>query len=148
VTEDDDAEGTGEFGTGEFGPPDELLDPAAAEFNGFVDSAISEIPPPFADELYTVAIVVDDEPAPGQSPPGQTLLGLYSGVPRTSWGADGVPFPSKITIFRGPHERAYRNPEARARAVEETVFHEVAHHFGISDQRLRDLQAGRARPNR
>ena len=146
MTDHDHIDGDGGFG--EFEPPDERFDPGAAAFNRLVEAAISEIPPPFADQLYTVAIVVDDEPAPGQSPPGQMLLGLYSGVPRTSWGADGAAFPNKITIFRGPHERMYRDPTARGRAVEETVFHEVAHHFGITDQRLRDLQATRARPNR
>ena len=68
--------------------------------------------------------------------------------PRTTWGVDNAPVPSKISIFRGPHERLFRTPEARRRAVEETVFHETAHHFGISDDRLRELQASRARPNR
>ena len=154
MTDDDSSDGNrdgGSDGFGDFGgfePPDERFDPGAAAFNRLVDAAIDEIPPPFSDQLYTVAIVVDDEPGPGQTPPGSTLLGLYTGVPRTSWGADGVPFPNKITIFRGPHERMYRDPVARGRAVEETVFHEVAHHFGISDQRLRDLQSKRARPNR
>jgi predicted Zn-dependent protease with MMP-like domain len=126
----------------------EPIDPAEAAFDALVDLAIGEIPEPFADQLNTVAFVVEDEPPPGQSPPGQVLLGLYSGVPRTAWGVDNVPVPSKISIFRGPHERLFRSPEARRRAVEETVFHETAHHFGISDDRLRELQASRARPNR
>jgi len=123
-------------------------DPAEAAFDALVDFAIRKIPEPFADQLYTVAFVVEDEPAPGQTPPGQLLLGLYTGVPRTAWGVDNAAIPSKISIFRGPHERLYRDPEARRRAVEETVFHEVAHHFGITDERLRQLQASRARPNR
>jgi predicted Zn-dependent protease with MMP-like domain len=61
-------------------------------------------------------------------------------VPRTAWGVDNVAVANKITIYRGPHERFYPDPAARAAAVEATVFHEVAHHFGISDDRLRELQ--------
>ena len=62
---------------------------------------------------------------------------------RAYTGADGAAVANKITIFRGPHERFYPDPRARAAAVESTVFHEVAHHFGISDERLRERQEGR-----
>lgn len=109
-------------------------------FEALVDDAIAAIPPPFSNQLHTVAIVVEDEPPPGHVPPGQTLLGLYTGVPRTTWGVDNVPVPNKIAIYRGPHERLYPDQAARAVAVLGTVFHEVAHHFGISDARLRELQ--------
>jgi predicted Zn-dependent protease with MMP-like domain len=81
-----------------------------------------------------VAIVVDED-----SPPGR-LFGLYQGVPRTAYGADQAPIANKITIFRQALEYWHRDPLSLARAVEETVFHEVAHHFGISDERLRELK--------
>jgi predicted Zn-dependent protease with MMP-like domain len=110
-------------------------------FDTLIDDALDRIPPPFRDRLNTVAVVAEDEPQSGQVPPGQTLLGLFQGVPRTAWGADGAAIANKITIFRGPHERFYPDPAARAAAVESTVFHEVAHHFGISDDRLRELQS-------
>jgi predicted Zn-dependent protease with MMP-like domain len=75
------------------------------------------------------------------------LLGLYTGVPRTAWGAGEAAVASKITIFRGPHLRQFRDPDALSRGVRETVHHEVAHHFGISDARLdelaRERRAGR-----
>jgi len=109
-------------------------------FETMIDDALDRIPPPFRDRLTTVAVVAEDEPPPGHVPPGNTLFGLFQGVPRTSWGADGAPIANKITIYRGPHERSYPDPAARARAVEATVFHEVAHHFGISDARLRELR--------
>jgi predicted Zn-dependent protease with MMP-like domain len=64
-------------------------------------------------------------------------------VPRTAWSADGAPVASKITIFRGPLIRANRTPERLAAAVAETVYHEVAHHLGISDARLHELAAER-----
>jgi predicted Zn-dependent protease with MMP-like domain len=66
-------------------------------------------------------------------------LGLYTGIPRTAWGADGAAAPSKITIFRLPHLRQFRTPESLRLGVAETVRHEVAHHFGISDARLEEL---------
>jgi predicted Zn-dependent protease with MMP-like domain len=72
------------------------------------------------------------------------LFGLYQGVPRTQWGADAAAVPSKITIFRGPLERAYSGP-ALAAAVEDVVRHEVAHHLGIDDRRLGELARDRRR---
>jgi predicted Zn-dependent protease with MMP-like domain len=116
------------------------------EFGALVDDAIDRIPPPFSENLGSVAIVVEDEPRPDQVPPGSVLFGLYQGVPRTAWGVDNVAMPSNISVFKGPLERAYRTDEALAAAVEAVVFHEVAHHFGISDERLREMQASRAMP--
>ena len=113
-------------------------------FDALVRLAIAAIPPLFAERLGSVAIVVEEEPTPEQlssvGAPG--LFGLYQGVPRTAWGADQVPVPSKITIFRGPLVRAHRDPEELAKAVVDVVEHEVAHHFGISDTRLRELSSG------
>jgi predicted Zn-dependent protease with MMP-like domain len=103
-------------------------------FDELVGRAIAAIPEPFASQLESVAIVIDDE-----SPPAG-LLGLYQGVPRTAYGADHAPVASKITIFRRALEWFNRDPASLAKAVEDTVFHEVAHHFGISDARLRELQ--------
>ena len=71
------------------------------------------------------------------------LYGLYQGVPRTAWSADAAPLPSKITIFRGPLVRANRTPERLATAVADTVYHEIAHHLGISDAWLHDLARDR-----
>jgi predicted Zn-dependent protease with MMP-like domain len=115
------------------------------EFEQMVDRAIAHIPEPFASQLGSVAIVIDDDPSPDQLAAARArgLFGLYQGIPRTLYGADQAPVPSKITIFRHALEWFYPDPQARERAVEETVFHEVAHHFGISDARLRELQRDR-----
>lgn len=110
-----------------------------ADFDELVERAIAAIPQPFASRLESVAIVIDED-----SPPGP-LLGLYQGIPRTVLGADHAPVASKITIFRRTLEWAHRDPAALERAVEDTVFHEVAHHFGISDTRLRELQHAQRR---
>jgi predicted Zn-dependent protease with MMP-like domain len=74
--------------------------------------------------------------------PGQTLFGLYEGVPQTQRTSHyGLVLPDKITIFQGPIERLHRSPEAIREQVRRTVIHELAHHFGISDERLRELGA-------
>jgi predicted Zn-dependent protease with MMP-like domain len=110
-------------------------------FEALVAAALESLPEYFRDRLETVAIVIEDEPTPDDlamtGAPG--LLGLYLGVPRTAYGAGEAAVPSKITIYRGPHLRIFRTPDALARGVAETVRHEIAHHFGISDARLQEL---------
>jgi predicted Zn-dependent protease with MMP-like domain len=112
-----------------------------------IDSALAGIPEPFASRLGSVAVVVDDEATPEQLARvgAGSLFGLYEGVPRTAYRAEWAAVPSKITIFRGPLERAFGRGEHLARAVEDTVLHEVAHHFGISDARLRELKLEKRR---
>ncbi|MBI3746411.1 MAG: metallopeptidase family protein [Chloroflexi bacterium] len=114
---------------------DDLIDAA-------IDRAIAGLPAGFAGRLESVAIVVEDEPTPDQleSVGASGLYGLYQGVPRTRLSADAIAVPSKITIFKGPLARSARTPEAFGLAVEATVRHEIAHHFGISDDRLRELE--------
>ena len=110
-------------------------------FEAMVARAIAHIPQPFADQLGSVAIVVEDWPTVEQLQRvgARGLFGLYEGVPRTAWGADFAA-PGKITIFRGPLEQHFRGPEALEHAVEDTVHHEIAHHLGISDERLHELR--------
>lgn len=124
--------------------PDEPSD-EPDEFEALVLAALDSLPGAFRDRLGSVAIVVEDEPTLGElaSVGAHGLLGLYTGVPRTAWGAEDAAVASKITIFRGPHLRQFRDPDALARGVAETVHHEVAHHFGISDARLDELARDR-----
>ncbi len=112
------------------------------DLEGLVIDALDRLPAPFRDQLGSVAIVIEDEPTPEQlaSVGAGGLYGLYQGVPRTVYGAELATSPSKITIFRGPITRSARTPEALATAVADTVYHEIAHHLGISDARLRELQ--------
>jgi predicted Zn-dependent protease with MMP-like domain len=126
--------------------PDESPEFPDDLFGALIDAAISNLPIEFRERLDSVAIVVEDEPTPEQlaSVGAGGLFGLYQGVPRTNWGADGATFPSKITIFRGPLERAYPGPGLAA-AVEDVVRHEVAHHLGIDDRRLGELARDRHR---
>jgi predicted Zn-dependent protease with MMP-like domain len=106
------------------------------DFEQEVEGAVASLPRELRDEISNVAIVVEEEP-----PPGQPLLGLYQGIPltRRTSGYSGV-LPDKITIYRGPLERLYgADPEALRRQIRHVVLHEVAHHFGISDERLQEM---------
>jgi predicted Zn-dependent protease with MMP-like domain len=120
-------------------------DPAAADIEDLIVEALDRLPLAFREQLGSVAIVVEDEASPEQlaATGARGLFGLYQGVPRTAWSADAMPIPSKITLFRGPLMRANRTPDRLAAAVAETVYHEVAHHLGISDARLRELAGDR-----
>ena len=122
-----------------------VIVPSDDEIEAIVVDALDALPTAFRERLGSVAIVIDDEPTPAQlaSVGARGLFGLYQGIPRTTYGADQVAIPSKITLFRGPLTRAYRTPERLAAGVTDTVYHEIAHHFGISDARLRELQNGR-----
>jgi predicted Zn-dependent protease with MMP-like domain len=106
------------------------------EFEQLVQDGVDSLPPDLRARLSNVEVVVEEEP-----PPGQPLLGLYQGVPltRRTSGYTGV-LPDKITIYRGPLERLYgHDPDLLARQVRHVVLHELAHHFGISDRRLVEL---------
>jgi predicted Zn-dependent protease with MMP-like domain len=113
-------------------------------FEDLVDEALATIPMPFAAALDEVAIVIDDEPTLDQlsrneMDSGDTLYGLYEGVPRTEWGADWIAEPNRIVLFRLPLEADFPDPDELADEVWVTVVHELAHHLGIDDDRLHAL---------
>ena len=113
-------------------------------FEALVERALASIPPPFSHALAEVAIVIADEPSLDELDesglePDDALYGLYEGTPRTEWGADSVPFPNRITLYRLPLEEDFPDPGDLAEEVRETVIHELAHHLGIDDDRLADL---------
>jgi predicted Zn-dependent protease with MMP-like domain len=123
---------------------DDRIDDLDALFDAAVDRTLAALPAEFADRLASVAIVLEDEATPDQlaSVGARGLYGLYQGVPRTRWGVDNVPLASKITLFRGPLVRGHPGRARLTRAIEETLLHEIAHHFGIDDARLRELSRG------
>jgi predicted Zn-dependent protease with MMP-like domain len=113
-----------------------VTEDGAPDFDQLVDDALDELPDDIRRLMTNVAVTVEDEP-----PDGRPLLGLYEGIPLGRRGPyyAGV-LPDKITIYRGPIERmSGGDPERLRRQVRRTVFHEIAHHFGISDQRLVDI---------
>ncbi len=116
------------------------------DFYEMVERALEGLPPELAALLDNVAIVVEDWPDPSSpllaGAPGGTLYGLYEGTPLTErgWGYSGV-LPDRITIFRGPLERDFAPGELEEQ-VRITVVHEIAHHFGLDEERLEELGWG------
>jgi predicted Zn-dependent protease with MMP-like domain len=108
----------------------------ALEFERMIAHALDELPGELRERLSNVELVIEDEP-----PPGMPLLGLYQGVPLTRRGSGYTgALPDKITIYRGPLERlAGGDADRLSTQVRRVVLHEVAHHFGISDERLVEI---------
>ena len=111
---------------------------SAAEFDLIVEEALRRIPQEFREKIDNVAIVVEAEP------PHRGLLGLYQGRPLTERSVyDGFGLPDKITIFQGPHERLSHSPEELQQMVADTVWHEIAHYFGMDENRVRRAERKR-----
>ena len=119
------------------------------EFEKMVDAGIAAIPKRFLQKLDNVSIVIEDEPTPAQKEKlhlrcGWTLFGLYEGVPQTKRGVYyGSVLPDKITIFRKPIIEAARDVEHIKEIVKNTVWHEIAHHFGMNEEEVRRSDARR-----
>lgn len=112
------------------------------EFEAAVSDALNTIPAKIASAMDNVAVFIEDDyvPRPGDDP-DTVLLGLYEGVPlteRDSWW-DAGSLPDRITIFRQPILDICESREDVIQEVAVTVIHEVAHHFGIDDERLHQL---------
>jgi predicted Zn-dependent protease with MMP-like domain len=121
--------------------------PTPDGFARLVADAVAAIPEPFSTALGEVAIVIDDWPTDEQLlDNGLTLdddlYGLYEGVPKTEWQSDWLMVPNRITLFRVPLEEDFPEPADLAEEVRITVIHELAHHLGISDERLDELGVG------
>jgi predicted Zn-dependent protease with MMP-like domain len=122
------------------------VDKRTLDFYELLERALEGLPPELSRLLDNVAIVVDDWPDYStplvSGGPGETLYGLYEGVPLTERGAGyyGV-LPDKITIFRGPLERDFAKDELEEQ-VRITVVHEIAHYFGFDEERLEELGWG------
>lgn len=118
---------------------------AEPSFEELVDHAVASLPAELLARLSNVEIVVEEEPPPRSVtglPPGGELLGLYQGIPLTRRHVYTNVLPDKISIYRGPITRIYKDPVAIEAAVRRTVIHEIAHHFGIDEDRLHELGWG------
>jgi len=118
-------------------------------FKSLVARAVEDLPKEFLTRLHNIDVVVEDYPASGQLRRvglrhGQALLGLYEGIPQTKRsGHYGLVPPDKITIFQKPIEAMCKNDGEVIATIEKVVRHEIAHHFGISDARLRQIKKGK-----
>lgn len=124
------------------------------EFKKIVDAGYQEIAPEFRDKLDNVAIFIAPQPDWEQQRKinlrkGWSLFGLYEGVPLTKRGSNyAMALPDKITIFHDPIFQASRgNPEIMQKIVTETVWHEIAHHFGMNEEEVRKAEAVRRNNN-
>ncbi len=121
-----------------------MTDPA---FIQLVQEALGLIPEEFRPFLENVAVIVEEAPDRATRrrlglEPGETLFGLYEGTPRIARGHDEPLLPDRILIYRQPLLEAYPDSEELKREVAVTVLHEVAHAFGIGEERLRELGWG------
>jgi predicted Zn-dependent protease with MMP-like domain len=114
-------------------------------FEELVDKAVKSLPAEFIDHLDNIEVLVEDQPTASQLrksriQANQTLLGLYEGVPQTRRTSSyGMVLPDKITIFQKTIESKFCNEGEIITEIEHVVKHEIAHHFGISDDRLREI---------
>ncbi len=118
------------------------------QFEEMVQRAVMDIPPRFAEHLANIAFRVDEEPsqeqlrAGGLLHRGGTLLGLYEGIPLPARGGAGYSgvVPDVITIFKWPHQQIAGSLPELVAAVHQTVWHEVAHYFGLDHGQIRALE--------
>jgi len=109
-----------------------------SEFERLVREALLEMPGNIRQKMDNIEVVIE------KGSPRSSLLGLYQGVPKTAWGRGfGMRLPDKITIFQEPLERIARSPEELKEIVKDTVWHEVAHHFGFDEKGVRTLERKR-----
>ena len=118
-------------------------------FEWLVAEVVDSLPDEFHTKLENIDVVVQDEPTPSQLAElrlkrSETLLGLYQGVPLTKRSRHyGMVVPDKITIFQKPIETRCKNDIEVKAEIKRVVQHEIAHHFGIGDARLRQLETGK-----
>ncbi|MFN2558002.1 MAG: metallopeptidase family protein [Nitriliruptorales bacterium] len=109
-------------------------------FERLVDNALASLPGTLLAYVENVQIAVENDPPPEALDRGDgILLGLYQGVPLTARASDAVVLPDRITLYRRPIELRATNKEELLDLIREVVIHELAHHFGIDDDRLDEL---------
>lgn len=121
-----------------------------SEFERLVAAGIDDIPAKFASKLNNVVVTVEDLPTQeqlgkGKVRAGYTLFGLYEGIPQTRRGSGyTLVLPDKITIFQKPIEAAAEGDHSVIKQiVKDTVWHEIAHHFGLDEGEVRRREARR-----
>jgi len=111
-------------------------------FEVLVEKALADLPEFFQKKLENIAVVIEEEPPPeiADKYPGQLLLGLYQGVPRTQRSVWSLyPYPDVISIYQRNIERVCRTEAEIVRQVRQTVMHEIGHYFGLDEDKLREM---------
>ena len=115
------------------------------KFEEIVKEGIRAIPEKFLERLDNVDICIEEEPTPFQlkkirAKKSSLIFGLYEGIPKTKRGHYGQVLPDKITIFKKPIEQVACSEKEIKEIVKNTVWHEIAHHFGMDEQEVRKAQ--------
>ena len=117
-------------------------------FEQLVVKAIESLPSEFLELMDNVDVIVEDSPTPEQLDKGDLadeslLLGLYEGVPQTRRSSYyGMVMPDKITVFQKSIESVTASDDEIEKQIQQTVRHEIAHHFGSSEETLREIEEG------
>lgn len=122
------------------------MDLDAAAFDEYLSEAIDAIPPPYNRHLQNVAFILEDDPTPEQRRrlnlyPNETLFGLYEGVPLPARNGTVKLLPDKITIFKNPLLAASRSEQELRHNIGHTVWHEVAHYYGLDHAKIHELDS-------
>lgn len=118
---------------------------SAAAFDNVLRQALDELPGMFRESLRNVAIVVEDRPPDWlldelDLPPGETLYGFYHGIPLPERSMlDSGNLPDRISVYRGPLMKDFRDPGELARQIRTTLLHEIGHYFGMDEEDLARL---------
>jgi predicted Zn-dependent protease with MMP-like domain len=129
-----------------------MLNVSDTAFRDIVSWAIDSLPKRFTDNMKNVAILVEDEPSPQQAVRlhlynGITLYGLYEGIPLTSRGNNyNLVLPDKITIFKRPFLETCHDLGELKNQVKRTVWHEIAHHYGLNHDQINSLLKKASQP--
>lgn len=121
-----------------------MIEVSEDEFKQLVTEAIDSLAKQF-EQVRNVAIIVEDEPTPEQRAQlhlvnGQLLYGLYEGVPLTRRQGMSKMLPDKITLFKKPLEHNVMNKAALGEAIRHTLWHEVAHYYGLDHPKIHELE--------
>lgn len=125
-----------------------LMQVSDEEFEKYLAEAIDNVPQPFGSRLQNIAFILEDDPSLEQRSkqglaPYQTLLGLYEGIPLPKRGGQLKVLPDKITIFKNPLLAISRDPASLRKNIGHTVWHEVAHYFGLDHDKIDQLDSKR-----
>ncbi len=122
-----------------------MVEISEKKFKKIVNEAIDGIPSPYIDRLENVAFIIEDAPTPHQSQKlglrcQDLLFGLYEGVPLPQRQGTTKLLPDKITLFKKPLEMVSRDMYELTKHVKHTIWHEVAHYYGLDHKRIHELE--------
>lgn len=123
-----------------------MIDISDEQFGSYISQAMDEMPEQYMKHLNNVVITYEDDPTPEQRQkqklrPDQTLFGLYEGIPLNRRGAGyNLVVPDKITIFKNPLTHASPNVEVLKAQVKHTLWHEIAHFYGLDHDRIHEIE--------